>query len=414
MQVYGRGNPGDSLEMTEGLLVTALGHQGEGRLEDGRFVPRVLPGERVEIAANGAARVLAPSAERVSAPCRHYKACGGCSLQHANDPFVAEWKQEVVASALRGRHIEAEIEGIRTSPPQSRRRAKFSATRTKKGAIVGLHGRASGTIHAVPDCRLMTPKILAALSSLELLTARIASRREEIGITLTDTDAGLDVAVEAGSEGRTHFEAISEIARQADFSRISVNGEVIAQRRPPIVLFDGIAVTPPSGAFLQATEDGEAALREVVHRNVDGARRIIDLFSGCGTFSLPLARYAQVHAVESETEMLDALEAGWRRSEGLKQVTVERRDLFRRPVRVDELEKYHAVVIDPPRAGAEAQVAELAQSRVPRIAMVSCNPVTFARDAETLIKGGYQIGPIRVVDQFRWSSHVEIAAGFTR
>ena len=155
-------------------------------------------------------------------------------------------------------------------------------------------------------------------------------------------------------------------------------------------------------------------MREVVHRNVDGARRIIDLFSGCGTFSLPLARYAQVHAVESETEMLDALEAGWRRSEGLKQVTVERRDLFRRPVRVDELEKYHAVVIDPPRAGAEAQVAELAQSRVPRIAMVSCNPVTFARDAETLIKGGYQIGPIRVVDQFRWSSHVEIAAGFTR
>lgn len=400
--------------MTDGLLVASLGHQGEGRLEDGRFIPRVLPGERVEIAEDGTARVLVPSADRVAAPCRHYKSCGGCALQHASDAFVAEWKRSVVKTALTARRLEADFAPVDTSPPSSRRRAKFSGRRTKKGAIVGLHGRASDTIHAVPECQLMKAAILAVMPWLEKITVTIASRRGELGFTVIDTASGIDLAVEAGDSKPEDFELLAEIAREADLARLSLNGEVIVLRRPPEVLFDGVSVAPPAGSFLQATTHGETALRGMVHQVVGNARKVIDLFSGCGTFSLPLARGAEIHAVESEQDMLDALMAAWRKAEGLKKVSVERRDLFRRPVRRDELNTFGAAVIDPPRAGAEAQIAEIAASNLAVVAMVSCNPVTFARDAETLIRTGFALGEVRVVDQFRWSSHVEIAAGFTR
>ena len=110
--------------------------------------------------------------------------------------------------------------------------------------------------------------------------------------------------------------------------------------------------------------------------------------------------------------MVEALDQGWRRAQGLKRVTTEARDLFRRPLMPDELKSFDAIVLDPPRAGAEAQVDEIAQAQRPVIAYVSCNPVTFARDAKTLVNAGYTLEWVQVVDQFRWSTHTELAARF--
>ncbi len=397
------------------LTIDSVTHHGLGRAADGTLVPRTLPGEVVEIGADGLPRVLVPSPQRVAAPCRHFRSCGGCAMQHASDGFVADWKAGIVRRALDLQGIGADIAGVETSPPQSRRRAKFSGRKTKGGALVGFHARGSDQIVAVPDCRILSPALVAVLPALERLTQMAASRSAEVGLTVTHSLAGADVSVD--TDRPLTRELREEIARWAEENRIARlvwAGEQVAMRAPPVQRFGRADVVPPPGAFLQATPQGEAALLARVQVITAGARRIADLFAGCGTFALPLAERAEIHAVEGEAAMLSALDRGWRQAGGLSRVTTETRDLFRRPLLPDELDRFDAIVIDPPRAGAEAQVAEIARSKVATLAMVSCNPVTFARDARTLIAGGLVPGPITVVDQFRWSPHVELVAAFTR
>ncbi|MAQ85928.1 MAG: RNA methyltransferase [Maritimibacter sp.] len=405
------------------LTIERLGHRGDGiaRGSDGTavFVPLTLPGEVVEGEVTGdrmaAPRIVTPSADRVKAPCRHFRSCGGCALQHAADGFVEQWKAGLVTSALAAHGIEAPVLGVATSPAQSRRRAVLSGRRTKKGAMVGFHARASDTIVEVPDCQLVLPEIAAQLPMLEELTKTGASRRGELSMTVTWSAAGADVSVTGGRELDGPFRIeLAAFAEQHDLARLGWDSETVVQRRPPAQSFDGIETVPPPGAFLQATRHGEAALLAAVRDAVGGAKRVVDLFAGCGTFSLPLAKGAEVHAVESGAEMLKALDTAWRHSSGLKRVTTETRDLYRRPLLRSELASYDAIVIDPPRAGAEAQTEEIAASSVPVIGAVSCNPVTFARDAAVLIAGGYRLDWLRVVDQFRWSTHVELAARFAR
>ncbi|WP_425050993.1 class I SAM-dependent RNA methyltransferase [Psychromarinibacter sp. S121] len=405
------------------LTIERLGHRGDGIAHgDGGapvFVPLTLPGEVVDGEVEGdrmpAPRIVTPSADRVKAPCRHYKACGGCALQHASDGFVEQWKAGLVTSALAAHGIEAPVLGVATSPAQSRRRAVLSGRRTKKGALVGFHARASDTIVEVPDCQLALPEIAALLPMLEKLTQTGASRRGELSLTVTWSGAGPDISVTGGRELDGPFRIeLAGFAEQHGLARLSWDGETVVERHPPAQSFDGIETVPPPGAFLQATRHGEASLLASLRDAVGGAKKIADLFAGCGTFSLPLAKTAEVHAVESGADMLKALDTAWRRGAGLKRVTTEARDLFRRPLLRSELAGYDAIVIDPPRAGAEAQSEEIAASSVPVIGAVSCNPVTFARDAAVLIAGGYRLEWLRVVDQFRWSTHVELAARFVR
>ncbi|MGA1180153.1 MAG: class I SAM-dependent RNA methyltransferase [Marivivens sp.] len=395
--------------------VEHLTHQGMGRTAEGKFVPRVLPGEEIELLDDGTARILTPSADRVTPPCRHYKSCGGCAMQHASDAFVAKWKIETVARALAAQGIEAEISGIETSPPASRRRAKLSGRRTKKGTLVGFHGRASDVVVEVPDCRLLSPALLAILPALHDLTALAASRKGEVGLTVTESLAGPDIQIETDKEltGELRIE-LAALAQKHRIARLVWQDEQVVMIEPPQQRFGKAQVVPPAGAFLQATAEGEAALLRAVKQAVGGASKVADLFSGCGTFALPLAETAEVHAVEGEKAMVAALDRGWRETQGLKRVTSEARDLFRRPLLRDELAKFDAIVIDPPRAGAEAQVAEIAASTVPLVAMVSCNPITFARDVKALIAAGFRIESLVVVDQFRWSSHIEVAAKLVR
>ncbi len=401
------------------LTIDRLGHRGDGigAGPDGAtiYVPLTLPGEVVAGETDGdrieTPRILRPSPERVLAPCAHFRSCGGCALMHASDAFVSRWKTEVIGAALSAHGLEVPMREIATSPPRSRRRATLAGRRTKKGALVGFHARRSDTIVPIAECHVLAPELFATLPALGEIARLGASRSATLGFQLTLTHAGVDLRVTGGKplDGPLR-ETLPRFAGQ--FVRLAWDEEPVFADRVPEVDFDGIAVAPPPGAFLQATPEGEGALLRAVREAVGEAGRVADLFSGCGTFALPLARSAAVHAVEGDRNLLDALGRAARHAPGLKAVTGEARDLFRRPLLPDELSGFDAVVIDPPRAGAEAQTRALAKARVPRIAAVSCNPVTFARDAAMLTGAGYRVEWVQPVDQFRWSPHVELAACF--
>jgi len=398
--------------------IRRLGIRGDGIADGPLFAPRTLPGEEVSGTPEGQVlhdiRILASSPDRVRPPCRHFTACGGCQVQHASEDFVAGWKRDIVVTALGAQGISAEVAPVLTSPPASRRRATLAARRTKSGALAGFHARASEQVIEVPDCRLLHPDLMAALPVARDLALAGASRKGALAVAATLSLGGLDLSVTGGKplDGPLRL-ALADLAARHDLARLAWQEEVVVTRRPPEQVFGTVRVVPPPGAFLQATAEGEAALCTEVEMFLSGARRVVDLFAGCGTFTFPLARHAAVHAVEGSNGMIAALDRGARHAAGLRPVTTERRDLFRRPLVAGELARFDAAVIDPPRAGAEAQIAELARARVPRIVHVSCNPVTFARDAATLVAEGYAPGPVRVVDQFRWSAHVELVAGFS-
>lgn len=401
------------------VTIERLGHLGDAIAPGPIFVRRALPGEVVEGDVTGGRMetpvIVTPSAHRRRAPCPHYNACGGCSLMHAHDEFVADWKLGVVLAALGAQGLSTTMRPIITSPERSRRRATLSGRRTKKGSVTGFHGRASGTLVDLTDCALLDPCLMAALPMLRQVTELGVSRHGELSLNVTQTEGGIDLAVTGGKPlDAALFTGLAQIAETSDLARISWNGEAVATRRPAAQAFGQAHVAPPPGSFLQATRDGEAALLAAIRDAIGPARKVADLFSGAGTFSLPLSEQAEVHAVEAEAPMLAALAAGWRQTQGLRRLTTEARDLFRRPLLPDELARFDALVLDPPRAGAEAQCAEIARSSVTVLAYVSCNPVTFARDAKILVNSGFTLDWLQVVDQFRWSTHVELAARFSR
>lgn len=402
------------------VTIDRLGHLGDGvatGLTGPIFVSQMLPGEIVEGELVGDrlmnSRIITPSDQRVRPPCVHAKTCGGCVLQHASDGFVANWKVDVVKAALAGQNLSAPFLPIITSPPRSRRRATFSGRRTKSGAMVGFHARASEMLVAVPQCQLLHPDLIAGFPALEALVKTGGSRGGEVSLTVTRSLGGLDVSVTGGKPAESGL--AMELARVVEafgLARLTWDGVGLALRTMPMQRFGKALVASPPGAFLQATAEGEASLLQAVTAAVASARRIADLFAGAGTFALPLSEQAEVHAVEGEPAMVMATEKGWRQAAGLRRLTVEARDLFRRPLEPDELKGFDAVVIDPPRAGAESQFATLAKTHVPVVASVSCNPVTFARDAKVLVQAGYRLTSVQVVDQFRWSSHVELVGKF--
>lgn len=401
------------------LKIERLGHLGDGIAEGPVYVPGALPGEVVSGRLEGDRlsdiRIKSPSPDRVAPPCRHFKSCGGCQMQHLNPAALAAWKAGIVSAALAAQGLKATFAPMAISPAQSRRRATLAARRTKGGAMAGFYGKRSEVITEIPECRLLHPDLMPARDVARSLAEAGASRKTPLRVAATLSEAGLDIAVEGGKplDGPLRV-TLAQIADARDLARLSWAGETVVTRRPPEQEFDGIRVTPPPGAFLQATKEGERALLAEVRQSLSGATRVIDLFAGCGTFALPLAREARVHAVEGGRAMVATLEQGWRRAERLKRVTVETRDLFRQPVQADELAGYDAAVVDPPRAGAAAQIAELARSGIPVIAHVSCNPATFARDAAVLVAAGYALTRLRVVDQFLWSVHTELVAEFRR
>jgi len=405
------------------LTIERLGQGGDGVAKtpegDTVFAPQTLPGEEVEGELEGnrltGVKIITPSEDRVRPPCPHFKTCGGCSMQHLRDDVVAIWKQDIVRAALGARGADAPIRGIRTSPENSRRRAAFSGRRPRGGPMVGLHAKGSDMLVDIPHCKLMSPALMAGTPGMLALSRALASRKTELTIHVTETDTGLDIRVDgAPPQDVPRMAGLATVAEEHDFARLSMGDELVVERRPPMVRMGPANVVLPAGAFLQATKAGEGALLASVLEAVGDAKRVADLFAGCGTFSLPLNEKAEVLAIEGLDSMIAALEAAWRGVGGLRKLEAHVRDLFRRPMLPQELKGIGAVVIDPPRAGAEAQCIELARSDVPVIAMVSCSPQSFARDAAILIEGGYGLDWIDVIDQFRWSPHVELIARFSR
>jgi 23S rRNA (uracil1939-C5)-methyltransferase len=401
------------------VTIERLGHLGHGIAPGPLYVPGTLPGEVVEGTPDGDRlldpKIVTPSVNRVKPPCRHARACGGCQLQHASDTFVAEWKQQVVETALAGQGLTAEFLPLVTSPPKSRRRATLSARRTKSGVLMGFHARASDTIAEITYCQLLHPGILAALPGLQTLVMAGGSRTTELSLQVTLTRGGPDVVVTGGKplDGTLRMD-LARLVETHGFSRLTWDGETVALRDRPALTMGTATVVPPAGAFLQATQEGEAALLWAVRKALGPQKRVVDLFSGVGTFTLPLGETMEVHAVEADAAMTKALDLAARNTPNLHRISTETRDLFRRPLETDELISFTGAVIDPPRAGAEAQTDRLAQSKVPVIAAVSCNPVTFARDAKALTAAGYRLDWIQVIDQFRWSTHIELVARLSR
>jgi len=404
------------------VTIDRLGHLGDGiaSTADGAvFVIGALPGEVVEGELVGDkltdVRIVTPSIHRVRPPCVHARTCGGCQLQHVSDDFVADWKVQVVRSALEGQGLTATFKPIVTSPPSSRRRATLSARRTKAGVMIGFHARGSDTLVAIPECRLLHPDLMGAFDGLAEIVKIAGSRTSEVSVTVTRSLAGVDVVVtNAKPMDATLRMDLARIVEAHRFARLALGDEAVALRDNPTQRFGRVTVTPPPKAFLQATEEGEAALLAAVRDALGAQTRVIDLFAGLGTFSVPFAATAEVLAVEGDAAMTLALDKAVRQAEGLHRLKVETRDLFRRPLEPDEFKGATGVVLDPPRAGAEAQTERLARSFVPVIAYVSCNPVTFARDAKALVLAGYNLDWVQVVDQFRWSTHVELVGCLRR
>lgn len=402
--------------------ITRLGRHGDGVDASGAvFAPLTLPGERIAGRPDAKGRIAAPrilraSPDRAEPPCPAYGDCGGCQIMHASEDFAARWKSERIAVALAAQGLSAPLRPIAVSPPASRRRAVLSARRTRTGVLLGFHARRADRLVPLPGCRVLRAEITEAAPALAAIAALAASRRGELKLAVTATEGGLDVDLRGAPapDGRTAAQAAA-LAGRAGWARLSWGAETLALARPPAVRFGRARVVPPPGGFLQATEEAEVTLAAAVAEALGPARRIADLFAGAGAFALRLAERAEVHAVDADAPALAALSAGWRAAAGgLRRVTTETRDLFRRPLLPAELARLDGAVIDPPRAGAAAQAQALARAALPRLAMVSCNPETFARDARTLVDGGWRLDWVQPVDQFRWSAHVELAAGFSR
>ncbi|MGR9134647.1 class I SAM-dependent RNA methyltransferase [Rhizobium leguminosarum] len=410
---------------TETVTIEKLGAQGDGIASSAGgpvYVPFSLPGETVAIArvkSQGTIMsITTPSPDRQEPPCRHFGpdgvngTCGGCTLQHMADAPYRAFKRQLVIDALKSKGLTPEVGEIVPARPGERRRVVFAARKTEKDMLVGFNQAESHHIVAIEECPISSAGIIARLPAIRAIAASLANSAEPFRVTVLETLSGLDISVDEVKKlsDPQRRKAIETALGLRGIARVSLNGEILVEPSKPMVEFGGVQVSPPPGSFTQATKPAEEAMAELVIAHAGKAKRIADLFAGSGTFSLRLARIGRVHAVEAEAKALAALDHAARNTQGLKPVTVEKRDLFRRPLMTQEFKPYDAVVFDPPRAGAEFQCQELARSGVKKIVAVSCNPLTLARDLAILVEGGYRITQVTPIDQFLWTSHVEVVA----
>jgi len=408
---------------TQALDIARLGAQGDGVADTPTgpvFVPYVLPGERVQAEVRGErARliaVLSPSPNRVAPVCRHFTHCGGCALQHVERGTYLAWKRDSVATAFGARGILAPVGHVVMVGLGARRRATFSARRTGRGIVLGFFEARGHEIVDLQECPVTASAIVRALPGLKRLVEPLVTQKFPVRLTVTLAANGLDVALEdLPAELPPEIrERLAREAAAASLARVTVAGDTLYQSTVPAVRFSEANVVLPPRAFLQAAPAAEAEMVRLVTAAAAGAKRVADLFCGLGTFTFPLAERAPVLAVDGDKQAIAALQGAAKRAPGLKPIDTKVRDLFREPLAGKELEGFEAVVFDPPRAGAAAQAAALAGSKVQTVIAVSCNPATLARDARILIDGGFKLEAVTPIDQFLYSPHVEAVAVFRR
>ncbi len=404
------------------LAIARLGAQGDGVAETdhGRVhVAGALPGETVVADVSGdrgrLISIATPAPERIAPICASFGACGGCATQHLEATSAARWKTALVEQALSRAGIAAAVEPILDGHGAGRRRVTLHGRMREGAAVAGFMQARSHDLVSIEACPLLEPALANAPKVAQRVAARLGSSGKPLTILITASLAGLDADVRGhGPLGERLRQDLVALADTLDLARLSAHGEIVVERRQPLQQMGQALVLPPPGSFLQPTRAGEEILTRLAGEAVAGSRRVADLFAGCGPFALRLAAKAEVHAVESEAKALIALDRAARATPGLRRITTEPRDLFRRPLLCSELARFDAVVLDPPRAGAEAQARALASSAVATIAYVSCDPQSFARDAAILIAGGYALERVTPVDQFRYAHHVEVVGVFRR
>jgi 23S rRNA (uracil1939-C5)-methyltransferase len=385
--------------------IVRIAARGDGVTASGRHVPFGVPGDA--LLDDGA---LAPGPHHQEPPCRHFPECGGCQLQHADDEAYRGYLVSRVETALAQHGLATDIRAPHLSPPRTRRRATLRALKVGQGAMLGFNAAKSHRVVDMRECHILRPELFALVEPLRRLLGGLLPPKRAAEVQLALVDQGADVLLKGvEAEGLAAIETLTAFGVEQRLARLSfdrgLGPETIVEPEPATITLAGVTVAVPVDAFLQATDDGEAALVESVREATGGANRIADLFAGLGTFALSVRA---AFAAEASRDSAGSLERA------APAMAVEHRDLYRRPLDREELARFDAVVLDPPRAGAEQQVAALAESTVPRIAYVSCNPATFARDAKTLTDGGCKLEWARPVGQFRWSTHVELAACFSR
>lgn len=414
--------------MTERLAIARLGGRGDG-VADGAdgpiYVPYALPGETVEVEdwpghpdRRRVLQVEAASADRVAAICPHFGVCGGCAVQHLTWERYRAWKRDLVVGALAQAGVAAEVGDLIDAHGEGRRRVVLHARRGTHDILeVGFAAVHAHHIVPIDRCPVTAPGLAGAIEAAWAIAEALRPAGKPLDIHATATEAGLDIDVRgSGPLALAETMALARIAAAHRLARITRHGELVAQHAAPTVTMGRARVALPPGAFLQATAEGEAQLAHLVLRHVAGAKSVADLFSGVGPFALRLAERARVVAADLDEAAIAALRQAAAVTRGLKPVGAEKRDLFRRPFVARELDalKLDALVFDPPRQGADAQAREIAGSAVPLVIAVSCNPATFARDAKTLIDGGYRLTAVAPIDQFRYSFHVEVVGRFAR
>lgn len=387
--------------MTEAIVRIAA--RGDGVTASGRHAAFAVPGDMLRDDGT-----VASGPHHQQPPCRHFPECGGCQLQHADDTAYRGYLVSRIETALAQHGLESEFREPHLSPARSRRRATLRAMTAGKGAMLGFNAEKSHRIVDMRECHILRPELFALIAPLRALLAGLLQPRRPGEVQLTLIDQGADVTLTGvAADGLAALERLGAFAAEHRLARLSIDQglgpETLYEPEPATISLSEVAVAFPSGSFLQATKDGEAALVESVREAAQG--RTADLFAGLGTFALA---FGASYAAEASRDAAAAL------NRAAPATIVEHRDLYRRPLDRGELERFDAVVIDPPRAGALEQVAQLAASAVARIAYVSCNPATFARDAKALVDGGFTLDWVRPVGQFRWSTHVELAAAFRR
>jgi len=405
------------------VRINAVGARGDGVAESGGgpvYVPYTAPGDLARVKFRGERGALTAliekSPHRAEPPCQYFGVCGGCALQHLETEFYRAWKRDLVVNALKREGFTGDIVGaLIACPPSSRRRAAFAVLRRKQGIVFGFNARRSSEVQNIAECGVLAPDLSGRMAGFRKLAGVIPNRAFDMAVTLCDNGVDIDVQCQDAEFFRAHeVERLADVMRSEGFIRLTLNGEPVLEFEKPAVSFGGVPVAIPPGAFLQASREGEAALTDHVLTHIGAVKRVADLFCGCGTFALPLSAQAQVDAFDADRGAVAALDAAARNARLKHPVAATVRNLFEQPLMAEELKPYDAVIFDPPRAGAKAQVGELARSQVPLVIGVSCNPATFARDAEILRAGGYALSQVTPVDQFVYSAHVELVGVFRR
>ncbi|WP_375426791.1 class I SAM-dependent RNA methyltransferase [uncultured Sphingomonas sp.] len=389
--------------------IVRIAARGEGVTADGRHAAFAAPGDMLTEAGG-----IVHGPHHADPPCRHFPECGGCQLQHLDDHAYAGFVVDRIAGALAGQGLAAPIRPAILSPQNTRRRASLHAEARGGRVLLGFAAEKSHAVVDLRECHILAPELFALVAPLRVLLQRL-SLRGRGDVHLTTADQGADILLTGvRPDGLAGADAITAFCERHDIARLSVDDgfgpETRWEPEPVTVTLGGIPIPFPPHGFLQATREGEAALVLAVGDAIGPARTVADLFAGLGTFALGLP--GRVYAAEGARDAAAALKAA---ADGRRRpVFVEHRDLFRRPLTTAELDRFDAVVIDPPRAGAREQAAALAACKAQVIAYVSCNPSSFARDAKALCEGGWRIDWVQPVGQFRWSTHVELAARLVR